>query len=140
MNVTNFNNYGVMNEVEAGATQTNYIYGLPAQPADVECDTQEPASMPGIPDELGTDEARTYWQRLHDRGFTDDDAQLLPSTTRKQAMYIAELMAERLNLKAKWKPFEALWGIKNLAQEKWDFQQTGVMPTRYKEIEEVFAG
>ena len=150
MDVTNFYNYGVMNEVEAGATQTNNYYGLPAQPADevcdaqapadVECGTQEPETMPGMPDELGTDEARTYWQRLHDRGFTDDEGQLLPPTTRKQAMYIAELFAERLHLKAKWKPFEAMWGIRNLAQEKWDIQQTGSLPTRYKEIEEVFAG
>ena len=138
MDVTNFYNYGVMNEVEAGATQNNYYNGLPAQPADVECDTQEPASMRDIPDELGTDEARTYWQRLHDRGFTDADGRLLTSTTRKQAMLIAELFAERLHLKAKWKPFEALWGIRNLAQEKWDIQQTGSLPARCKEIEAVF--
>lgn len=53
-------------------------------------------------------------------------------------MYIADLFAERLQLKAKWKPFEAMWSIRNLAQEKWDIQQTGSLPTRYKEIEAVF--
>ena len=136
MDVTNFYNYGVMNEVEAGATQNNYYNGLPAQPADVEGD--DSPALPGIPDELGTDEARTYWQRLHERGFVDADCLLMPSTTRKQAMLIAELFAERLHLKAKWKPFEALWGIRNLAQEKWDIQQTGSLPARYKEIEAVF--
>ena len=117
-----------------------HVYiGMPAQaPAREERDTQEPGTMPGIPDELGTTEARTYWKRLHDRGFTDADGQLLPTTTRKQAMYIADLFAERLQLKAKWKPFEAMWSIRNLAQEKWDIQQTGSLPARCKEIEAVF--
>ena len=117
-----------------------HVYiGMPAQaPAREERDRQEPGTMPGIPDELATAEARTYWKRLHDRGFTDADGQLLPTTTRKQAMYIADLFAERLQLKAKWKPFEAMWSIRNLAQEKWNIQQTGSLPARYKEIEAVF--
>ena len=53
-------------------------------------------------------------------------------------MYIADVFADRLGLKAKWKLFEDFWGIKNLAQEKWEMQQTGVLPPRYQEIDRIF--
>lgn len=89
-------------------------------------------------DILSSVEAQKYWKRLKERGFVNDKCQLQPETTRKQAMYIAELFAEKMNMKAKWKPFQDLWGISNLAQEKWDCQQTGVLPQRYKEIETFF--
>lgn len=88
---------------------------------------------------LASDKAKKYWQRLIDYGFVDNDYQLMPETTRKQAMYIAEAFAEKMRMTSKWKPFERLWEIKNLAQEKWDFQQTGIFPTRYKEIDKIFA-
>lgn len=52
---------------------------------------------------------------------------------------ITDLMTTaKLELKLKWKPFETLWGIKNLAQEKYQMQQTGAMPRRYKDIDKVF--
>ena len=69
----------------------------------------------------------------------DYNHQLLPGTSRKQAMYIAELFAEKLGIKNKWKYFEQIWNISRLAQEKWDLQQNGVMPMRYKEIDAIFA-
>ena len=80
-----------------------------------------------------------YWKRLIEAGFVDYNHQLLPGTSRKQAMYIAELFAEKLGLKNKWKQFEQIWNISNLAQEKWSLQQNGVMPMRYKEIDAIFA-
>jgi hypothetical protein len=88
---------------------------------------------------LDTDEARKYWQRLEKAGFVDANCHLMPETTRKQAMYIAELFAEKLNIKSKWKTFEQLWGISNLAQEKWDMQETGYSPSRSTEIDKIFA-
>lgn len=93
-----------------------------------------------VPDMLITDEAKKYWRRLQEAGFVDVNYQLLPETTRKQAMYIAELFAERLGIKSKWKTFEQLWGISNLAQEKWDMQETGSTPSRSKEIDKIFEG
>ena len=80
-----------------------------------------------------------YWKRLIKDGFVDYNHQLLPGTSRKQAMYIAELFAEKLGIKNKWKYFEQIWNISRLAQEKWDLQQNGVMPMRYKEIDAIFA-
>ena len=87
---------------------------------------------------LESDEAKKYWLRLEEAGFVDAKHALMPETTRKQAMYIAELFAEKLNIKTKWKTFEQLWGISNLAQEKWDMQETGSKPSRSKEIDKIF--
>jgi hypothetical protein len=53
MDVTNFYNYGVMNEVEAGATQNNYYYGMPAQPADEEDDGEEAVDMAMVAKAVG---------------------------------------------------------------------------------------
>ena len=90
-------------------------------------------------DILASEVAMKYWRRLMEQGFVDHDRKLKPGTSRQQAMYIAEPFADILGLKNKWKRFEELWGIKNLAQEKWNFQQTGMMPARYQEIDKVFA-
>lgn len=87
---------------------------------------------------LASEEAMRYWKRLQQKGFVDERCLLKPETTRKQAMYIAEVFAERLGIGSKWKTFERLWGISNLAQEKWDFQQTGTLPSRSKEIDRIF--
>ena len=88
---------------------------------------------------LTSEKAMKYWRRLMELGFVDQDRKLRPDTTRQQAMYIAEPFAEVLGLKNKWKKFEDFWGIKNLAQEKWIFQQTAIMPARYQEMDKVFA-
>ena len=91
-----------------------------------------------VPDVLASEEAQIYWERLQEAGFTDADHQLLSGVSRKQAMYIALTFAEKLNLTSKWKPFEQLWNKRNLAQEKWNMTETGIMPSRYEEIEELF--
>ena len=88
---------------------------------------------------LNSEAAMIYWQRLMDLEFVDENCKLKPGTSRQQAMYIAEPFSEVLGLKSKWKEFEDFWGIKNLAQEKWTFQQTGAMPARYQEIDSIFA-
>lgn len=88
--------------------------------------------------DLATEEAMKYWQRLQKAGFVDADYHLMPGISRKQAMYIAMVFAEKLRMTSIWKPFERLWGKSNLAQEKWDFQQTGSLPSRSKEIDEIF--
>lgn len=101
--------------------------------------TQPTESIPnGLTGKLASEESMLYWKRLQQKGFVDERCQLTSETTRKQAMYIAEVFAERLDIKSKWKTFERLWGISNLAQEKWDFQQTGTLPSRSKEIDRIF--
>lgn len=87
---------------------------------------------------LKSEKAMPYWKKLIKLGLVDSNCQLLPGTSRQQAMYIVEPFAEKLGLKNKWKEFEDLWGIKNLAQEKWRFQQTAVLPPIHDEIDGVF--
>lgn len=92
-------------------------------------------SMPEI---LATEQAIIYWKRLQQKGFVDDHYMLLESTTRQQAAYIAELFAEKLGIRTKWKTFEDFWNINNLAQEKNQRTELGKLPSRSSEIDEIF--
>lgn len=91
-----------------------------------------------LPDVLATGLAMKYWSRLQQAGFVDEHYQLSPATTRKQAMYIADVFSDKLQMRSKWKPFQELWHINNLAQEKWEMQETGKSPSRSEEIDAVF--
>lgn len=92
-----------------------------------------------LPDVLATGLAMKYWRRLQQAGFVDEHYQLSPTTTRKQAMYIADVFSDKLQMRSKWKPFQELWHINNLAQEKWEMQETGKSPSRSEEIDAVFS-
>lgn len=92
-----------------------------------------------LPDVLATGLAMKYWSRLQQAGFVDEYYQLSPATTRKQAMYIADVFSDKLQMRSKWKPFQELWHINNLAQEKWEMQETGKSPSRSEEIDAVFS-
>lgn len=91
-----------------------------------------------LPDVLATEEATGIWEKLREKGFVDEQYQLLPETTRKQAMYIADVFSDKIGMRSKWKAFQDLWHINNLAQEKWEMQETGKKPTRADEIDEIF--
>ena len=92
-----------------------------------------------LPDVLATGMAMKYWQRLQKAGFVNEHYQLSATTTRKQAMYIADVFSDKLQMRSKWKPFQELWHINNLAQEKWEMQDTGKSPARSEDIEKIFA-
>ena len=91
-----------------------------------------------LPDVLATGMAMKYWRGLQAAGFVDETYQLLPTTTRKQAMYVADVFSDKLQMRPKWKPFQELWHINNLAQEKWEMQETGKSPTRSEDIDKIF--
>lgn len=91
-----------------------------------------------LPDVLATGMAIKYWKGLQKAGFVDERYQLLTNTSRKQAMYIADVFSDKLQMRSKWKPFQELWHINNLAQEKWDMQETGKSPARSEEIDKIF--
>lgn len=101
-----------------------------------DADTVDESNL--LPDVLATGIAMKYWQRLQQAGFVDKHYQLLPDTTRKQAMYIADTFSDKLQMRSKWKPFQDLWHINNLAQEKWEMQETGKVPYRSEEIDKIF--
>jgi len=91
-----------------------------------------------LPDVLATGMAMKYWKGLQKAGFVDEHYQLLPTTTRKQAMYIADVFSDKLQMRSKWKPFQELWHINNLAQEKWEMQETGKTPACSENIDKIF--
>jgi len=86
---------------------------------------QGSGSQSGLTGKLASEEAMRYWKRLQQKGFVDECCQLKQDTTRKQAMYIAEVFAERLDIGSKGKTFEGV-------------QQTGTLPSRSKEIDRIF--
>ena len=91
-----------------------------------------------LPDVLATGMAIKYWKGLQKAGFVDERYLLSPTTSRKQAMYIADVFSDKLQMRSKWKPFQELWHINNLAQEKWEMQETGKSPARSEEMDEIF--
>ena len=100
---------------------------------------QSPASNSGLPEDLTglfTPEAQVLWQRLRDEGFiVADGYALAEGVSANQAAYIADRMAEKLQIKKKWKLFQQLWGIPNLAQLAGTWQQTGKLPPRSSDID-----
>ena len=62
---------------------------------------------------------------------------LAEGVSANQAAYIADLMAEKLRIKKKWKLFQQLWGLPNLAQLAGSWQQTGKLPPRAQEIDKI---
>ncbi len=87
---------------------------------------------------LTSEAAEVYWRRLEEHGFVDSRHRLIAETTRQQAMYIADKFSIVLKTKTKWKSFETLWGIKNLAQEKWLHLETDNPIPRADVIEKCF--
>ena len=82
-----------------------------------------------LPEVLATDKAMVLWQKVQRAGYVDEDYQ--PLLSRTQAALLADVMAERLGIKEKWKVFEGLWHRKymrsdyNLAltqQQTYEFQ------------------
>ncbi len=99
---------------------------------------QSPGSVNENVAELLTAEAQVLWQRLRDAGFiVADGYALAEGVSANQAAYIADRMAEKLRIKKKWKLFQLLWGIPNLGQLAGTWQQTGKLPPRYNEIDEL---
>lgn len=89
------------------------------------------------PAELLTTEAQKIWSKLRKAGFiVADGFDLSEGISNNQAAYIADSMARQLMIKKKWKVFEQLWGISNMAQLAGAWQQTGKLPPRASDIDE----
>ena len=81
-----------------------------------------PGSAPkrggGMPDMLSTEEAMALWEKVQKAGYVDDNYQPLISRTR--AAVLADEIAERLEVKEKWKAFETLWNRRNMYRDYHD--------------------
>ena len=92
-----------------------------------------------VPECLLTAEAEAYWAKLRAAGFVAAEGYTLTEgVSNNQATYIADCMAARLGIRQKWKVFQQLWGIGNMAQLAGSWQQTGKLPPRAREIEGFF--
>ena len=100
--------------------------------------SQNTSDKESLPACLTTDKAMNYWRQLMEAGFVDEHCQRCKGVSRQIAMYIADCMADALKLPHRWKPFEQLWNINHLAQEKKRMQDTGIRPQRHEEIDKIF--
>jgi len=71
-----------------------------------------------VPEVLGTEAAMVLWQKAQEAGYVDDGYQ--PAISRTQSAILADEMAMRLNIKDKWKAFEALWNRRNMYRDYHD--------------------
>ena len=55
------------------------------------------------------------WRKVQEAGWIDSHYQ--PLISRTQAALLADVMAERLGIKEKWKVFEGLWGRKYMYRD-----------------------
>ncbi|MBQ0160666.1 MAG: hypothetical protein KBT28_08620 [Bacteroidales bacterium] len=101
--------------------------------------TEAPAEQgkPPLPEALTTPQAMKYWAALQALGFIDDQLERV-KMSRKEAMYIADLFADKVGIEHKWATFERIFGMKHLAQEKNQMTDTGILPKRHREIAQVF--
>lgn len=60
--------------------------------------------------------------------------------TLSQKALLAEILSERLGLKSKYKPFEMLWGVKNLAKARYKAKEETGKVVGGETIESVFKG
>ena len=88
-----------------------------------------------LPDELATDEAMALWRKAQQAGYVNEHYQ--PLISRTQAALLADAMAERLDIKEKWKVFEALWHRRNMHKDfylAFGQQQTSDFQDELKEL------
>ena len=91
-----------------------------------------------VPEELQTAEAEEIWSSLREAGFIVEGGYgLAKGVSANLATYIADRMAESLGIAHKWKVFQGLWGIKNMAQLAGAWKETGKLPPRTDEIDEI---
>lgn len=68
-----------------------------------------------LPEDLNTENAKSYLQRLVDQKFCDINYHWNKDKTKYQAAWAAHNISLLLWGSNKWKPFEILWGFNNMA-------------------------
>lgn len=94
-------------------------------------------SKPDLPSELNTEEAKRIFSKAKELGLMTDEYKW--SGTKYQLAYFAEIAAEKLNLKHKWKPFQKLFNKKDLAQTRRESKERFGTVNRADEIDHIFS-
>ena len=58
------------------------------------------------------------WEKAQTAGYVDDNYQ--PTISRTQSALLADEIADRLEIKEKWKAFETLWNRRNMYRDYHD--------------------
>ena len=93
-----FNNWGNGQQVIA---ENYYQNGLQS--------TNEAHLETTVPEVLAESE---LWQRVKDAGMVNENNQ--PTISRTEAALLADMLAEKLGIRNKWKMFEVLWQRNNM--------------------------
>lgn len=88
----------------------------PRQPGRIcdPCNISESGSINVPPGPLRTPAAQELLRKAQAAGLLDE--RLQPVGNKAKAAIIADEMGVRLGLEPRWKPFEELWGVRNLRQ------------------------
>ena len=89
-----------------------------------------------LPEELNTDEAKELFNKAIKAGFMDNNYKFIG--TWYQAAYFAEIAAEKLRLKYKWKYFQILWGYDKLSQTRRESKERFGKVDKQNDIEKIF--
>lgn len=93
-----------------------------------------------LPMEVDNPQAQTYFTELINYGLMEiKNGRYEWRGTRKELTLCAELMSEKLMYRNKWSVFQALFGVKNLAQERYKaIDLYGKYSNREKKIRDIF--
>ena len=80
-----------------------------------------------------------YWTKLRDEGFiVANGYALAPGVSPYDATYIADQFGVVLGIQNKWKLFENLWHMKNMAQRRNEYANQGKSVPSQKTIAKIF--
>ena len=134
--LTNFGSHIEVVYVSPGAQHVDKQYiASPPSPLQKARGVDSSEMSKSLPDELATDEAMVLWRKAQQAGYVNEHYQ--PLLSRTQAALLADAMAERLDIKEKWKVFEALWHRRNMHKDfylAFGQQQTSDFQDELKEL------
>ena len=134
--LTNFGSHIEVVYVAPGAQHVDKQYiASPPSPLQKARGVDSSEMSKSLPDELATDEAMVLWRKAQRAGYVNEHYQ--PLISRTQAALLADAMAERLDIKEKWKVFEALWHRRNMHKDfylAFGQQQTSDFQDELKEL------
>ena len=105
-------------KVEKGAQYVNHIGSqvFNTDKSDVSAKDHSPTfEPPELPEPLATPEAMVLWQKAQQAGYVNEHFQ--PLLSRTLSAILAFEMAKRLDIKDKWKIFEAFWNRRNMYRD-----------------------
>ena len=134
--LTNFGSHIEVVYVSPGAQHVDKQYiASPPSPLQKARGVDGSEMSKSLPDELATDKAMALWRKAQQAGYVNEHYQ--PLISRTQAALLADAMAERLDIKEKWKVFEALWHRRNMHKDfylAFGQQQTSDFQDELKEL------